>query len=776
MEINSTQGVQSSDALPERHLARLRSDIQAYIQTLAFAEPPFNLDIRWSMTYNELFRDEGEITNESAIIARAFNAGRVLLVGRGGAGKSRMMLRILRAAAGIGIIVVHVRLQDWLADDDDEWEATTRSNLANGGGFLIDRFGKPATSAVILDWLPPDTRKLLLVDGLNELPSMRGLQILKALDELTRNQVSMAAVVTDRLARRDLPRPVRWDLGLVQPLSSGQIQAAVTSSGLEPGLSMQLLSSPYFLDRALKRDGIASGVVRTQEDYFAGHVNLTAPELETAASASYDAYRTSRGRSFSLERFREIAGSVSTTKLLDAGALVIASDRTAHFLHHLLHDFLASRYVASLGPTEWTSDVFDAITLQASSFDSVAMVFEQLSGRTADRLLECLYDWNLYAAGYALAEAINGLVAPSQEMQVLIYAMLAEKQFDPILASRQRATDSLLVVKSTIASAMADASNFDRVCEVVNEVASTSDWFQSWRSLFTDVSVRDISDLDLERLFSGDSVMGWTMANVARRLDMTVRVRRELVSKLLDAEVPVRWRIAHVLGAFPTNSNSRVLLKLLDADESHLVRYGSLRSLVEMAARTGDPRLRSSVIRAIRQRIPTIDQIPRLKEELSRALVVDPLLAPPEWRKVVLSVAREFYLRTEDTAARDQWRAFAAESAARYSKDLSDTTTLRIEPELASFNSTRVQSGGARNSALRVRALRHLYNAILYGTDEMEAVLASVTRFDWARMPSLLASWLLTGRAESGSRRARLLKDVDSRLQAENRALLLRSR
>jgi len=134
-----------------------------------------------------------------------------------------------------------VQLQDWTSHDDDEREAATRLNLANGGGFLIDQFGNPATSAVILDWLPPSVRKLLLVDGLNELPSARGLQILKAVDELTRNQVSMAAIVTDRLARRDLPVPVRWALGLVLPLSNEQIQS-VKSKALDHEISDQLLT------------------------------------------------------------------------------------------------------------------------------------------------------------------------------------------------------------------------------------------------------------------------------------------------------------------------------------------------------------------------------------------------------------------------------------------------------------------------------------------------------------------------------------------------------
>jgi hypothetical protein len=770
------QTAEPPTSLPERHLVRLQSAVRAYVTTLAFAEPAFSLKIRWSHSYDELFRDKGENADESTVLAHAFDAGRVLLVGRGGAGKSQMLLRILKSAARDGYIVVHVRLQDWTAADDDEWDAATRSNLADGGGFLIERFGKPETSAVILDWLPPTARKLLLVDGLNELASTRGLQILRALDELTRNQVSMAAIVTDRLARRELPVPVRWDLGLVLPLSSEQIQA-VRSEVLDVGPSAQLLSSPYFLDAALKGDGIASGVVKTQERYFATHVNLTGSELKSVAAASFDAYRTSKARGFLLSRYRDLAGSIATNKLLDAGALLPSTDDSAHFAHHLLHDFLAARHVASLDPTEWTSDVFEAITLQASSFDSVAMVFEQLTGETADRLLESLYDWNLYAAGYALAEAINGLVAPSQEMQVLIYAMLAEKQFDPILASRQRATDSLLLVKSKVATAMAEAGRFEQVCEVVNEVASTSNWFQAWRTLFTDVSKRNLSPRDIEILCSENSVMGWTMANVARRLDMTVGARRDLVARLTTSGAPVRWRIAHVLGAHPGTANSKVLLDLLDGDASDLVRYGALRSLVELAARTGDPRLRSSVARAIMRRVPAIERAPRLKAELCRALVVDPLLAPREWRQIVMNVAREFYRRTEDPATRDQWRAYATESIGRYSLSSTASTNIWFDTDLIVSGHEMPESAvNAQDVARHARYLRDCYAAIRNGANKLEPAFGHFTRF--GREPIVWPFVALSSTVRSKGRltKAKLLKTIESMLQTENRKLLLQSR
>ena len=78
--------------------------------------------------------------------------------------------------------------------------------------------------------------------------------------------------------------------------------------------------------------------------------------------------------------------------------------------------------------------------------------------------------------------------------------------------------------------------------------------------------------------------MGWTSSNVLRRKALTNQQQQTVRQTLQNAPEPVvRWRGAHVLGRFPSMENAGVLLDSLTRDTRE-VRYGSTRSLIEMAA------------------------------------------------------------------------------------------------------------------------------------------------------------------------------------------------
>jgi hypothetical protein len=646
----------------------------------------------------------------------------------------------------------------------------TKANIADGAGFLVERFGLPATTIAIMDWLPPSTRKLILVDGLNELPAPRGMQILRALEELTRNQIGTVAIVTDRLARRDLPKPVRWDLGLVLPLSTEQIET-FRPSGASNDAS-QLLNLPFFLNEAIRGASISGSNVQAHNLYFRSHVGLDDNQLSLAGKAAFHAYESTRTRNFSYSQFIDLAGSTVTQKLEDAGALRL-SEGTACFSHHLLHDFLAAHHVAAMDGELWTPDVFDTITMQGSSFDSVALIFEQLTGGRADQLLRSLYDWNLYATGYVLAEALNGQIAPSAEMQVMIYAMLAEKRFDPIVSTRQRATDALLLVSSDVATALVDAQTFSEVCRVVSQVHSDSNWFLQWRNLFVEREERDLTGTDIELLCSADSVIGWTMANVARRLTLPSTVRRRLINALANAARAIRWRIVHVLGAFPSRPNFRILTDRFDKDEYNLVHYGALRSLVEMAARTGDESLRRGIERALLRRIRRINETPRLKLELTRALIVDAAIAPLEWRQFILRIAREFYLLTDDPADKDQWRIYVAEAESAYPSVAESTNGTLAAPSIA------VKSNVAR-IAPDAASLRGLYAELWKETVESAHALGAQPQLlhrHWSTIPRMQEALNSLGvRLQRAHTTKERLATLEAWLQRANLSMLLRDK
>jgi hypothetical protein len=430
---------------PEQQLQILRSAAGKEIHSLPFADPPFELEIGWASNYDRLFRGEFDRSFEDEVLARALRHGRVILAGRGGGGKTQLLFRLMRSSAEKGILPVFIDLRNWRRYDYADWADTVIKDIAYGAAFLIDRFSRPRTSAIELDWVPPTTSKILIVDGLNEIAAPTGAQILRSLDEFVSDQILMSVIVADRLVRRELPSPDRWVVGLVLPLSASLI-ARYGGTRLPQQANAAPLDLPFFLNAAIHQEEVTVNGAETHERYLRSHAGLTEQNLNSAASAAFQAY-LNKTRSFSMEQFRVVAGEDVTERLRSSGVIILSDNGEAHFSHHLLHDFLASRHVARQPRDFWTPDNLNVISLDGSSFDPLALVFEQLGQERADEFLRCLYDWNLYAAGYALGSVSATAVPCSAEMQIVIFAMLAEKRFDLVEATRQRANDALLLIR-----------------------------------------------------------------------------------------------------------------------------------------------------------------------------------------------------------------------------------------------------------------------------------------------------------------------------------------
>ena len=202
------------------------------------------------------------------------------------------------------------------------------------------------------------------------------------------------------------------------------------------------------------------------------HGGVAEAQLDSVAAAAFDAYSRFRSRIFDRAAFSLVAGEESVRALELSNTMLSNADGTSYFVHHLIHDYLAARHVAS-----WHSRQPDATyprrfsSFDASSFDAVELVFEQLDGKRADQFLRQLYDWNLYAAGYALAQSQDRDASASVEMRTMIFAMLAEKRFDPVLTTRQRADDALALMQLSDAKPFRDAHGLiDEIFEVLDAI------------------------------------------------------------------------------------------------------------------------------------------------------------------------------------------------------------------------------------------------------------------------------------------------------------------
>ncbi|OMI06304.1 hypothetical protein BSN85_22795 [Bradyrhizobium brasilense] len=650
---------------PERQLQKLSLAARRLVKHLPTGQPPFKLAIGWATSYDAVFEEKFDTLTEKTVIDYALKRGRALITGRGGSGKTFLLHRLMDQAVKRGILPIMLDLKNWTGADYRDWDRwIANPNIA--ANFLIERFGRPQVSVLELDWVPPTADKLLFVDGLNEISATVGQQILLALNNFVAESIRCSVIVADRLVRRDLPSPDRWQIGVVQPLSRKKIEQ-YGGKALLKSRGAALLDLPFFLDAAIRSGGVSEGRAATHARYFAAHSGLNEAELDRVGKSAFEAYSITRTRTFEFNAFERSLGRDIVARL-ESNNIFIRLDQTmAQFAHHLQHDYLAARYLAAAGSECWTPGNLDIISFAASSFDSVSLVFEQIRAEDSDLFLRRVFDWNLYAAGYVLAETDPNDLRLSLEMQTVVLAMLAEKRFDLVEATRRRANDALALIRLPIAEEFRKAASIEQLFSAAKRADSEAPWFNQWRDAYTKPGSAFNSDEEVISVAEDNSILGWTLANVLKRTRVSLEQQAILRSMLTHTNDTVRWRVAHVLGSYPTIENLNALSNLAVEDPSGHVRYGAARSLAELACRA-DGELRAQVVRLVTANVPIFmqDRNQRVLKELADAFMVVPEQAPEHWYDVVTKIAREFYLRSEPIETRDRWRQYVMNAENRY--------------------------------------------------------------------------------------------------------------
>jgi hypothetical protein len=613
----------------------------------------FTYEIGWATDYGALFRNETvEVTGIEDVLKRARQIGRAILVGKGGSGKSTILNRLFDEARARKQVAVLVNLKYWSTSFQNLWECT---DVVSRADLLLSELGQPKFSLEKLDSISADQEKWIFIDGLNEVRASAAEQIIFAADKLASTIPLTSVIVSDRMTRRDL-RKEQWALGMVRPLSELVVKRALKQTiGLDQwdvatASQRRLLDNPFFLNKTIKEGKLASNNAEAIRTFLSEHASLYDDEIEVTSAAAFEAYSSKTGsRTFRLAPFQERTGDKIVSELIRSGTLVIDDDQ-AYFEHHLLHDYLASRYVASQRQL-WNEDSFDALTFGASSFDAIALILQELPSAHSDDFLKQAYDWNPYAAAYAISEAEGAGVSP--EMGFVISLMLVERLNDIFEYTAQRSGDALSVLGPTLEQ-MIGTSNKEQLRESALAQVSNKKWFQQWQMLFTTSHDSSPNREQIDYLQSPDPIIGWTGANVLRRLSLgeefTARIR-----SLTNPTAPnaVRWRAAHVLGRFPAPENKDVLLHCVLNDQYEWVRYGSLRSLMEIAARSVP--LRSSIFEALMSHLDVIESSPRLAGEFARAAIARDPQELDSWIAGLRRLLRTLADRTIDTDSFSSW-------------------------------------------------------------------------------------------------------------------------
>ncbi|MBA2950354.1 hypothetical protein [Streptomyces himalayensis] len=601
--------------------------------------PPFKYPIIVGRDFDDILSGKGQIFTLREFIRLAHSKGRVLLQARGGAGKSVTLSKIAKSAASAGIRVSEVSVLSALAQAGARHE----SNSALG---IADSLMETATSAS-----GSSKESLILIDGLNEVSSDMAPAVLDAVDELALRDLQLGAIVTDRLVRRDLSG--RWGLATLGPVPE-RVQRKLLGERYDSALH-ELSSIPYYLDR-LHSSNLETKSIRSDfhRGFFLGH-SISHDELEVLCEAAFSQYETTSSRELLVDKFIDDIGKEIWNKLV-RDQIIVEDGSAPRFSHHLLHDYLAASYLAK-HPELWARKGFDIVTFRAASFDVLAMVLEQCPSQADDLLLK-VYDWNLYAAAYLLAEDRMGARQVSEDLEVAILSLLAEKRFDRIIATSTQVSDALRVHPSELAHLLLRAPGVDAITDFVAQ-RQFLDFLQAWQRTFIRKRNDPSGPADIDTLQSEDPLLGWTTAAVIRRS----RVSDEHLQKIrkllgLSHPQPVRWRAAHTLGAFPATEVVDDLVSCFLREKDLWVNYGVVRSLIEVAA-AGSTDLRERIFERMSNVdfVSEINQQEALKREVERALVIR---TPPEdWPEFAGLLIEQLWALSESVEAQDRWRRVA---------------------------------------------------------------------------------------------------------------------
>ena len=614
-------------------------------------------------TYPSVVSGPVGVLSRNDVLATATRQHGVLLAGEAGLGKTALLLQAARAAfAPLEPFPVFVDLKRWkpeyatgLAEDPSgerlkpSMDALLRASVQ---GIGID----------LLEKIAADREVLVLVDGINEVPYAEvAPRILTLLQEYMRARPTVHVVVTDRRPG-DVYREQHWTELTLRRLEAADVEQIVDShlgAGTYEALpehSAALLRIPYFLDRAV-RSGNPAAASRSDAmaSFLHDQVGLTSEETDGLACIAYSVYETLGGRTFPAD----LLDQGLSRRLRDSGVLVAVADGEVRFDHQLEHDYLASRHLAA-DERRWTTPAFDAVTFEAASFDAIALALEQVTREQRDGFLTQVYNWNWIGAIMALADVEqDGADACTVELRTALLAVVAEKRFDRLVGTRERAERQLRRFHDHYAQRLAAALTLEELISVVGGVSSSGhEWFEDWRTLFAKLPATPLEERDVFLLADPSAVFGWTAANVIRRFpsqdDRALQVRTIYAARPEPSETSraARWRAVHALGAWPSADNAALLLRAIDCDEYSWVKYGAARSAVEMAARTRDQDLRMQIFSGLQERVRTIASEP-LSQLASSAIFDGADLAFVDAVRPVLHAALEAQ-RTETD--RERWK------------------------------------------------------------------------------------------------------------------------
>jgi len=631
--------------------------------------------------------------------------GKHIVVGAGGSGKSSFLSRVIEAAPRRKLVPFYL-----------DFSVDTRNTAlgADSARALLDecfaRFGGRGSVEHLLALCntphPDGLRALLVIDGFNEV-RRNWEDDLKRISALAAMDLAPATIlIADRLVKRSSQH---FGYAAIVPVSDEAAVEALSAAGTTPPADTEawrpILSAPLFLSMLSSRlDGSADAKRYTVQgrsptrfgvlDRFFRTVcqlkDLQLDVLSDVAFAMYDKGATRLPASEFDGLLKRLAGpdmSEPLREILDKHGLLLSlmdnDVRLVALRHQLLQDWLVARKIARAcedeEPSLLRASAFDTVSLNGASSDalelSVEAVYErELAAKTGlgvERLVTELYDWNAWITVECVRsvdQRVHGEGPIAPWIRRAIYALTLEKRFDVFLHTALRAQALAEEQSASDAAEFVHARSLEEQVAIARVADGTNASGKEWAALY---SCADSEACDMDYLWK-DPLFGWTCANVLRRTGMSPNQAAELLRQYEisrntadrdERPASFRWRIVHALGGAPAAAVGLRLVEIgLDRREQRHVRYGAIRSAVEVAALSASPEIIRQTLTALREGLPSLlnEGTATQLKQLRRVVAVneDCTRVTPKARRTWLDCGiAEFEALMEDGARLEQQKA-----------------------------------------------------------------------------------------------------------------------
>jgi hypothetical protein len=574
--------------------------------------PTFEFTVSRAETYREL-RVGHFLSSKQPLdlIMPSENRRAIILHGGGGAGKTRILRTISRKLLDEGRLPILVELRHLSARPPIDQSVSTDIQ------DILKECGNPRFRPGLLENLAQGERDFIIIlDGLNEVSKPAREDLLRHFRNMLGKSPHSYLIIADRYGTSEYPAGFvhlsvdPLDEDFVRQIFNSRFAPELNFNQLSPSIKT-ILGIPFFLDlniRKMEEIGRMDSRSAMMEEFFLKQLRRTESDLDRISQATIEISEEYETQLFEPSQFKKKIGDELFDRLCEASVLDIEGKT---FAHHLWRDYLYARNLAK-HPDKWDEKTFDAVTFDSESLEPLTLVIEQLDNiDKADDFIRKVYDWNFYGAMDCLREPGDlSRPFPSMSIRVAILAAIAEKSFDRVKRTRNRASSRLQEHKHEyeLALPFAQADTIEKLIEHLRNfnLDDEKPWFNEWKRLF--VGGKDPVDL----LSKDDSIIGWTAANVARRSKLNKKSQkriRELYSSFDSNEKmnSIRWRLVHVLGAYPSQENASLLIQALNTDKYHWVKYGAARALIEIASTCGQ-QLKRQVLKELEDSVTQIWQ------------------------------------------------------------------------------------------------------------------------------------------------------------------------